>query len=65
MELLSTAQVLARTRVPRSTFFFWRKRGEFPAPLRVPGSRLVVWRSDVVDGWLRQRGIVCPAHCEP
>lgn len=33
----------------------WRKRGDFPPPLRL-GPRMLRWRRDVVESWLRQRG---------
>jgi predicted DNA-binding transcriptional regulator AlpA len=53
VELLSTAQVLERTQIPRSTFYFMRARGDFPQPMRLAPTRAVAWRADDVNAWLR------------
>lgn len=64
MQLLSTAQVLERCSIPRSSFFFWRTRGEFPAPIRI-NARVVMWREDLIDDWMRERSIVRRVHRDP
>jgi prophage regulatory protein len=53
VELLSINQVLERTGLPRSTFYWKRAHGEFPAPVRL--GRFVAWRDDVIFHWLRDQ----------
>jgi prophage regulatory protein len=53
VRLLSRAETLARIGIPRSSWYKLRARGEFPKPLKIGAARLVVWREDDVDAWLR------------
>jgi prophage regulatory protein len=54
VRLLSAVEVRARVRVPRSTWYKLRARGQFPAPLKVGASRLALWREDDIHAWLKQ-----------
>lgn len=57
MRLMSCSEVIARTGLPRSTWYAIRARGEFPRPLKVCDTRLACWLESDVDTWLRQRGL--------
>lgn len=53
MQLLTVQQVIARTGLPRRTFYAQRERGAFPPPDLVL-SRSPLYRSDTVEAWIRQ-----------
>jgi predicted DNA-binding transcriptional regulator AlpA len=55
MSLLSIADVLAISRIPRRTFFRMRNDGRFPEPVRL--GKFVAWRTDVIEAWMRDRGV--------
>jgi predicted DNA-binding transcriptional regulator AlpA len=40
--------------VSRQTIYAWRRAGEFPAGIRLPGG-LIVWRVQDVKAWLDTR----------
>jgi prophage regulatory protein len=50
--LLSTKEVLARTGLARSTFYFMRADGRFPAPVKV-FDHAVAWLESDVEKWLK------------
>lgn len=50
--LLRERHVLQLVPVSKATFRRWLRSGEFPAGVRLPG-RIVVWRRDVVQEWIR------------
>lgn len=52
--LLSTKQVLERTRLPRSTFYDMRADGRFPRPIKLDGvDHAVAYLASDVDAWLQ------------
>ena len=50
-DLLSVAEIASRCGCSVRAIEMYRKRGDFPQPLRV-GPRMVRWPSDVIDAWL-------------
>ena len=47
-------EVEARTGLSRSTIYAWMARGDFPQPVKL-GVRLVAWRDQDIDDWVRLR----------
>jgi prophage regulatory protein len=62
--LLSTKQVLAKTRLPRSTFYMYRAEGRFPQPVRV-FDHAVAWLESDVNEWLMANPPAPRAHRDP
>ena len=56
-QVLRTSDVLAATGLSRTTLWRRVKSGEFPAPIRLGGtkSRAVGWRRTEIDVWIDQR----------
>jgi predicted DNA-binding transcriptional regulator AlpA len=52
LTFLTIDDVLAKTRLPRQTFYDMRRDGRFPQPVRT-GRTNVMYPSTVVDEWLR------------
>ncbi|GIE33511.1 excisionase [Actinoplanes italicus] len=50
-ELLTVPEVLAKFRVPRSTWYQWRQTGRAPRVFKLPNGELRVRRS-VFEDWL-------------
>lgn len=50
-ELLTVPEVLAKLRVPRSTWYQWRQTGRAPRVFKLPNGALRVRRS-VLEDWL-------------
>lgn len=65
MELLSTAQVLALTGIPRSTFYFMRARGDFPQPMQLVHTKSVAWRTDEIAEWMSLNPPARRVHRDP
>lgn len=47
-------EVMARAGVSRTTVYLWSREGKFPKPVRV-GTRMVAWREDEIEAWLKAR----------
>jgi excisionase family DNA binding protein len=54
-EFLAIEEVLAVLRVSRSTFCRWRRQGQGPVIIRLPGGGVRIRRS-ALDRWLRTAG---------
>lgn len=55
--LLDLQEVRKLIPLSRSSFYKWSRRGDFPAPVRLPGARLA-WRQSEVQKWIRERPAV-------
>ena len=53
-QLLTRAEVEARTRLSRSAIYRGMREGNFPEPLRI-GPRAVRWRESELEAWLASR----------
>lgn len=51
-ELLTIGEVIAELRVPRSTFYRWRKDGTGPPVMKLPSGAVRIRRT-ALDQWLR------------
>ena len=51
-ELLTIPQVIARLRVPRSTFYRWRQLGMGPTSIKLPNGQVRI-RQSALEAWLR------------
>ncbi len=49
--VISLRQILRRYAICRRTFYAWRKNSYFPAPLTMPGSKLMFWRVSDIEKW--------------
>ena len=59
--LLRMPAVMHRTGLPRSTIYAWIARGTFPAPIRMVGSRMIVWRAVDIAIWCDLVSQLCQA----
>ena len=53
--LIDLSEVRRLVPVSRVTIWAWRRQGQFPSPVRLPGSRRVVWRARDVRKWITDR----------
>lgn len=53
--LLRRRCVEAQTGLARSTLYKLIRNGNFPAPVKLTGSRAVAWSSDAVNAWVASR----------
>lgn len=53
-EILRTKEVLARTKMSRSTLYDHIKAGTFPAPFKI-GRQAIAWTSDQIEEWIADR----------
>ena len=53
--LMRLKPVLAQTGLARSTLYKLMKNSQFPAPVKLTGSRAVAWSSCAVDAWIASR----------
>ena len=53
--LMRRKAVEAQTGLARSTIYKLIKNGDFPAPVKLTGSRAVAWPSCAVDAWIASR----------
>jgi prophage regulatory protein len=53
-EILRTREVIALTKMPRSTIYDQIKDGTFPAPFKI-GRQAVAWTSDQIEEWIKER----------
>jgi len=65
MELLTLAQTMTITGLPRRTLFRYRERGTFPAAVSLGHVRAVMFRRDQVEKWLVQHFIHSRGHRNP
>jgi hypothetical protein len=56
-DLLTGAEFAAMARVTLRAVRAWSAKGVGPKPLRPPGSRLVRYRRDEVETWLRGEAV--------
>ena len=56
-QILRTADVIAATRLSRTTLWRRVKTGDFPPPIRLggPESRAVGWRRSEIETWINNR----------
>lgn len=53
--LMRRKAVEAQTGLARSTLYKLVKAGNFPAPVKLTGTRAVAWSSCAVDAWIASR----------
>lgn len=53
-KLLNLKDVLRLIPVGRTTIWSWRKTGNFPPPVQMPGDR-VMWRHSDIQTWIKER----------
>mgnify|MGYP000161913908 CR=1 FL=1 len=58
-QLLRRADLQAKLRISRTTFFEWRKAGKLPAAKQL--NNLDVWIESEVDAWLSEQ-LTAPAE---
>lgn len=49
--IVRQAELLGILGISRMTLYGWRRRGLFPAPVRL-GPRLLAWRIEEIKAWL-------------
>jgi predicted DNA-binding transcriptional regulator AlpA len=52
VKLLSTKATSAATNLPPTTMAEMAKKGHFPQPIEIPGSRRLGWREVEIRAWL-------------
>ena len=55
LRVLRLPAVLERTALSRTRLFELVKAGQFPAPAKLANSRVNIWASSDVDGWIRHQ----------
>ena len=53
--LLRERDICAMLDVSRVSIWNWRRRGVFPAPVRVGTGRYIRWRVEDIEAWLTSR----------
>lgn len=53
--ILSPTEVAEILGIAVSTLRVWRRRSEFPEPIRI-GPRRIGWRRSVIEQWLENQG---------
>ena len=53
--LLNLGEVQRLIPISRSSVWKWSRRGAFPSPVRLPGSRRVAWRASEISKWIAER----------
>jgi len=53
--LLRCKAVQTQTGLARSTLYKLIQKGDFPAPVKLTGSRAVAWSSCAIDAWIASR----------
>nr|WP_269844201.1 AlpA family transcriptional regulator [Halovibrio salipaludis] len=48
-------EVMRRTAMSRSSIYLAMKRGQFPRPVSLTGSRAVAWRESDIQRWIDER----------
>ncbi|WP_091770770.1 helix-turn-helix transcriptional regulator [Maricaulis salignorans] len=56
-ELVSARQVASLLKISRATFYRWRRRPDFPIPLRISPFTVRYWRSEVIVFVESKRGL--------
>lgn len=51
--LWTIEDVKRRVRACDSNISRWRREGHFPRPVRLPGSRRLLWRASDIAQWIR------------
>ena len=54
--LMRQAEVLRYLGVSRATLYRWTRRGAFPKPVEVAGTRSAFWRRRDVEAWHDRKG---------
>jgi prophage regulatory protein len=54
--MLKLNEVLQRTSAGRTSFWRWRRAGQFPPPRKLPNGTIAWLESEVVE-WLRNRPV--------
>lgn len=53
--LINLDEVRRLIPISRSSVWKWSRRGAFPSPVRLPGSRRVAWRASEIRTWIAER----------
>lgn len=54
-QLQKLPQVLHDCAISKSTLYRLRAQHQFPAPVKLTGSRSVAWRAEEVQAWIESR----------
>ena len=53
--LIRLPEVLRLTGISKATIYRWIGMGTFPAPVNPGDSRMIAWKSDVIETWIESR----------
>ena len=53
--LIRLPEVLQLTGISRATIYRWIGMGTFPPPVNPGDSRMIAWKSDVIEAWVESR----------
>ncbi len=54
MKILREHDICERLKVSRSTLWRWRRKGNFPRPIRL-GENTIGWLEDDFNNWVQER----------